>query len=189
MKRYRFEHITSSGRGVLFWMPWGFGKWLLRVTVFALCLLVFILLFCLPQDRDDGDDGPIDELHEGDVEITLKWSTADDLDLHCIGPDGEEIFYQKKQSSTGGTLDKDMNVDGGHDGSEAVEHIYWPRHAAPLGDYKISVVLYKKYSRQAKADFSVRFKAEGCRIPVDTILYETVVRQGEVNLIGTFRVE
>lgn len=185
MRRYNLNHITDSGRKPLFWNPWGFWKWFWRVLVFALCLGLFLLLFCIPVDRTKTE---VIELHEGDVEITLKWANADDLDLHCIDPDGEEIYFSHKHSRSGGELDHDMNVGGGLDGREAIEHIYWPHNGAPSGRYKVSVVLYKKCSHLQVSEFSVRFKATGCATPVDTTIHRTYGSSRVVE-IGTFNID
>lgn len=195
MRRYKLDYIVHSGREPLFWEPWGFWKWLLCVICFAACLTIFLLLFCIPHGTQGSDRHTYPEqetgivLHDGDVEITLRWATADDLDLHCIGPDGEEIYFSKKQSSSGGALDKDMNVNGGRDGTYAVEHIYWPPQQAPMGNYTIFVVLYRKYSLLPKSDFTVRFKAEGCTSPIDTTVRGSVTYYRRTSETITFTVE
>jgi len=44
----------------------------------------------------------------GDVQISLLWNSAADLDLACIDPLGEEVDCGRP-SSSGGTVDVDMN--------------------------------------------------------------------------------
>jgi hypothetical protein len=46
----------------------------------------------------------------GDLQVSLMWNNRNDLDLHCIGPDGERIFHDFRKSRTGGELDVDMNA-------------------------------------------------------------------------------
>lgn len=112
-------------------------------------LILALTLFLFPR-------GP--KIHSGDVEVFLEWRTADDLDLHCIGPDGVMINFDNKTSPSGGHLDVDMNVGGGRDGRKAVEHIYWPKGRAPKGNYKVLVHLYQRYSFNLKSSYKVTVK-------------------------------
>ena len=48
-------------------------------------------------------------LGRGTVQITLRWTGRNDLDLHVIDPTGAEIFWDNKQSASGGLLDVDSN--------------------------------------------------------------------------------
>ena len=150
-------------------MPWGILTWCVYAILFLLMLLLFILLFCLPDvfiyilipllialPFFLFPRGP--RLHTGDVEVFLEWKTSDDLDLHCMGPDGVMINFDNKNSSSGGHLDVDMNVGGGKDGRRAVEHIYWPKGRAPKGHYKVLVHLYQKYSDHNKISYKVTVK-------------------------------
>ena len=82
----------------------------------------------------------------GAIEIALMWHSFNDLDLHCIDPSGEEIWFGHRESRLAGKLDIDMNV-GGRGGSrsseEPIEHIRWPKGQAPVGKYEVFVNHYK----------------------------------------------
>ena len=41
--------------------------------------------------------------------VSLMWDNYNDLDLHCTGPNREEIFYDNRKGKIG-ELDVDMNV-------------------------------------------------------------------------------
>ncbi len=76
-----------------------------------------------------------------DIRASLLWNNRNDLDLHVITPDGEEIFYAHKREDNGhGWLDVDMNVRGETD--KPVENTRWARGKAKKGKYQIFVRNY-----------------------------------------------
>jgi hypothetical protein len=76
----------------------------------------------------------------GDVQISLVWFNENDLDLHCIDPNGEEISYRHPRSASGGELDVDANREGRPITTTPVENIYWKN--APRGRYRVFVNHY-----------------------------------------------
>ena len=74
----------------------------------------------------------------GDVQVTLAWDVDSDVDLHVVGPDGEEIYYGNRESASGGELDLDSNADCEIDGVRN-ENITWPVGQAPRGTYTVRV--------------------------------------------------
>jgi len=97
----------------------------------------------------------------GDIQISLFWKNYNDLDLHCIDPRGEEIFFSNKRSSlTGGELDVDRNAQMPYTATP-VENIYWPAGGAPPGLYRISVVHYALHGGADPTAFTVRTVARG----------------------------
>ena len=74
----------------------------------------------------------------GDVQVTLAWDVNSDVDLHVVPPGGDEIFYGRRRSSTGGELDLDSNAGCQIDGVRN-ENITWPVGAAPRGLYTVRV--------------------------------------------------
>jgi uncharacterized protein YfaP (DUF2135 family) len=74
----------------------------------------------------------------GDVQVTLSWDRDSDVDLHVIAPGGDEIYYGRPQSPTGGTLDLDSNAGCEIDGVRN-ENITWPTGRAPRGQYSVRV--------------------------------------------------
>lgn len=92
-----------------------------------------------PPDTAPPDTAPPDTtgpLGTGDVQITLSWGGGVDLDLHVVGPDGEEIYYSSRTSSSGGQLDQDATSGC----SNCVENVFWPTGGAPPGEYQVWVV-------------------------------------------------
>lgn len=91
-----------------------------------------------PQQTPEECEEPEPELGTGDVQITLRWDSSADLDLHVTEPDGTKIWYSDKgPTSTGGRLDVDSNV--GCDEEVSVENVYWPTGQMPLGHYTVEV--------------------------------------------------
>ncbi len=82
-------------------------------------------------------------LGTGDVQVTLRWETSADLDLHVVDPWGEEIYYSHQRSQSGGELDVDANAACRTQYYSPVENVYWPTGGAPYGTYVVSVVNYR----------------------------------------------
>ncbi|HXI19889.1 MAG TPA: hypothetical protein VNH46_02315 [Gemmatimonadales bacterium] len=77
----------------------------------------------------------------GDIQVSVSWSGASDVDLHVKEPSGEETYYGHLQSSTGGTLDLDSNPACNLDNVNN-ENIVWPLGRAPHGTYTVEVHYY-----------------------------------------------
>jgi hypothetical protein len=124
------------------------------------------------QPSDAADPTPVeavrlvDRLKEasaqsGDVQLSLFWNNYNDLDLHCIDPAGEHIWYRNRIStSTGGTLDVDQNARLPFHAA-AVENIYWPVGGAPGGQYKVFVTYYAPHGGADPTQYTVRTVVQG----------------------------
>jgi len=82
---------------------------------------------------------------DGVLRASLSWGNYDDLDLHCVEPDGNIISFRKKQSYfSGGSLDVDMNAGGGTTRTP-VENIIWTdQNRMKAGIYKVMVHNFSK---------------------------------------------
>lgn len=99
----------------------------------------------------------------GDVQVSLSWENFNDIDLHVITPAGERIFFAARQSSCRGALDVDMNA-GGPQSREPVENIFWPKRAAPNGEYQVFVHHYARRDPAVdKTAFDVHVLVKGVR--------------------------
>ncbi|MEA5462328.1 hypothetical protein [Leptothoe sp. PORK10 BA2] len=74
-------------------------------------------------------------LQTGDVQVTLRWNTEDDLDLLVFDPTGNAIDFASPTSPSGGKLDVDANGFCETQAFSPVENIFWPTGGAPGGDY------------------------------------------------------
>lgn len=98
-----------------------------------------------------------EEAQSGDVQISLMWNNINDLDLHCVDPNGEKIFYDHKRAKSGGELDVDMNA-GAPFSRQPVENIYWPPDGAPAGRYRVYVNHYRVHDRINTTRYTVGVK-------------------------------
>ena len=93
----------------------------------------------------------------GFITVSLMWNNYNDLDLHCIGPNSEEIFYDNPEGKLG-ELDVDMNT--GHNRSrEPVENLYFPKRVS--GKYQILVSHHSNKGGKDPTPFTVLIRVEG----------------------------
>lgn len=94
----------------------------------------------------------------GTLKINLKWNTIDDLDLHVFDPSGYEIYYAQKEHDCDGVkgqLDVDANASSPYTRTPQ-ENIFWEEGKnAPIGRYKVQVVLYSKRDNVNTIPFTV----------------------------------
>jgi hypothetical protein len=74
----------------------------------------------------------------GDIQVSVSWTGASDVDLHAIEPGGTEIYFGNLTSASGGTLDLDSNPACNLDNKNN-ENIVWPLGRAPNGTYTVKV--------------------------------------------------
>jgi hypothetical protein len=100
----------------------------------------------------EGNAGPYQRLQvelvhsgTGDVKVTLSFDRLHDLDLHVIEPSGDEIYYERTVTGSGGQLDLDS---GSHcmPSPANSENVFWPPGGAPAGTYKVSVQNFQQCS-------------------------------------------
>ena len=83
-------------------------------------------------------------LGTGDVQVTLRWQTVDDLDLAVVDPSGERADYTNTRVTSGGELDVDSNAGCGENNTSPVENIFWPTGGGATGDYTVEVNLFSR---------------------------------------------
>lgn len=132
---------------------------------------------------------------DGILRFSIQWNDLDydanDLDAHCVEPDGSEIYYRTKKSfSTKGELDVDIIHP--ISGKPAVENIVYPsRRNMVAGTYRFYVYQYS--NRGGRKGFRAELAVDGQVINFD---YDKELRQGEavevadviLNQNGTFTV-
>lgn len=95
----------------------------------------------------------------GDVQISVSWTGASDVDLRVIDPSGEEVFFGNLSSASGGTLDLDSNAACSIDNVNN-ENVVWPVGGAPRGEYRV-IVDYWSDCGVPRSDYVVTIQAEG----------------------------
>ena len=103
--------------------------------------------------------------HTGSIMIGLLWHNDNDLDLHCVDPSGEEIYFGHKTSRSGGKLDIDCNVGPPYQNPGA-EHIYWESGHFPTGTYKVFVKNYANHGGADPTAFEAEILAQDQHIPI-----------------------
>jgi hypothetical protein len=77
---------------------------------------------------------------DADLCCRLAWNNFDDLDLHMIEPNGNEIYFRDRESyTTGGMLDVDMNAGRGTTRSPVENIFYKSKSKMKEGVYKLVV--------------------------------------------------
>ena len=125
---------------------------------------------------EEGTVEPV--LQTGDVQVTLRWNTSDDLDLIVIDPAGDIVDFGSPTSPSGGQLDVDANGFCQTQNFSPVENIFWPTGAAPNGQYLAYVTLAIPCSLEtlASTDITAANNAyEGLTVPYTL----TILNQGE----------
>ena len=78
----------------------------------------------------------------GKLQVSLSWDLLNDIDLHLVQPDSQEIYYGNPQSTQGGFLDLDSNPGCAID-SVNNENITYPDTATVVaGTYTVRVDFY-----------------------------------------------
>jgi Uncharacterized protein conserved in bacteria (DUF2135) len=113
---------------------------------------------------DLGEVCSEERLGTGDIQITLRWGTSDDLDLAVVAPNDEEVSYHNRVVSSSGELDVDANASCQPEDTTAIpiENVYWPDTQAPSGKYKIAINLFERCSSNtAPIPFTLRVLNHG----------------------------
>jgi TPR repeat protein len=129
----------------------------------------------VPPPSPDADAARVQAVggQSGRLQIILAWDDRNDLDLHVVCPNGEEISYNNKRAG-GGELDVDAaGVDS------PAENI---RFEAPEpGRYQIFVVFYNA-SAVSQSPFRVTIRRQG---QPDQVIPGIARQQGERQLVQT----
>ncbi len=107
----------------------------------------FVLLFAIMSESGnicDLQELPVQrvEAKVGKLQVSLSWDQLNDVDLHLVEPDGEEIYYGNGYSSNDGELDLDSNPGCSIDGINNENIVYGEEAAIETGEYIVRVDFY-----------------------------------------------
>ncbi len=80
----------------------------------------------------------------GELQVSVTWDAASDVDLHLVEPGGEEIYYGNTTSDAGGELDLDSNAGCSIDNVNNENITY--ASAPPVGEYIVRVDYWSECS-------------------------------------------
>lgn len=132
--------------------------------------------------RPGGPSGLINQqattLGTGDVQVTLRWEGAADLDLSVRSPAGDEVSFINNDEASGGKLDVDANSGCFSQMNSPVENVFWPAGEGIPGTYTASVGHFSHCDDNAAPDQSTPFT-------LDVSLYgEVQSYTGTLSLFG-----
>lgn len=125
----------------------------------------------------------------GDLCCRLAWDYDDDLDLHLVEPNQNEIYYNRKSSFNGGQLDVDANAGGHRSTTNPVENIFYTdRRRMQEGRYRLYVHNYSRQGRDSRGNTLPQgFEAEIDYLgQVYAFSYDKALRTNEIIHIAAF---
>jgi hypothetical protein len=155
-----------------------------EITVDDLCDLFPDDPDCAGSGRPPGG-GTEPELGTGDVQVTLRWGSAADLDLAVTDPTGSTVDFETRTSATGGSLDVDSNAACDGTTSSGVENVFWPEGQAPDGVYTATVTHYDSCGAGGPQSFELTFRIAGSAVA----LQPASIERGDGRTTATYQVE
>jgi uncharacterized protein YfaP (DUF2135 family) len=111
-------------------------------------------------------------LATGDIQVTLNWDAAVDLDLWVTDPSGETVMYDHPFAASGGRLDRDAYPDCVFT-EVPPENTVWDE-TAPSGEYLVTVHVYDMCGESAVAfELTVVIGGEVILVVDDVVLTAT----------------
>jgi hypothetical protein len=97
----------------------------------------------------------------GTLQVSCSWDQPNDVDLHLVEPNTEEIYYGMEQSANGGILDIDSNAGCYLDYVNNENITYSAESIVEGGNYIVRVDLYSNCDVPANTNFSVTARYQG----------------------------
>ncbi len=101
------------------------------------------------------------EAGTGRLQVSCSWDKSNDVDLHLVEPNGEEIYYGNDYSANGGDLDVDSNADCYLDYINNENITYSDDAIIESGKYTVRVDFYSNCSVATNTNFIVTTRYNG----------------------------
>lgn len=106
-------------------------------------------------------------LPAGDIQISLTWSTAADLQLLVRDPSGDAVFDDTPIVPSGGRLVASGNVNCTRTQTTPVSYIYWPQGFARAGSYEVEVWYQNQCNDPNPVEFTLSIVVNGKLVYTD----------------------
>jgi len=130
------------------------------------------------------------QLPEGNIEVTLIWNTAADLQLLVRDPAGDSVFDDVTSIRSGGRLGAAGNANCVPATSTTpVSYIYWPTNIAPrAGSYEVDVWFQNECNDTTPISFTLYVSAGGRQVLTESISTNQPFLQGE-HFVTSFTID
>ncbi len=116
------------------------------------------------------DDVQALDLPAGNIEVTLVWNSAADLQLLVRDPAGESVFDDAPQIRSGGALGAAGNVNCTVADTTPVSYIYWPQTITPrAGAYEVDVWFQNECNDTTAVNFTLYITVGGQQVSVQSL--------------------
>ncbi|MFH1810404.1 MAG: hypothetical protein ABIJ09_16805 [Pseudomonadota bacterium] len=102
----------------------------------------------------------VQQVGTGELQVSLSWSTATDVDLHLVEPGGQDIYWDDMTSASGGELDLDSNPGCRMDNVNN-ENITYANGTPASGHYIVRVDYWSACAESGTTDFVVTVNIRG----------------------------
>jgi hypothetical protein len=101
------------------------------------------------------------EAGTGKLQISCSWDRLNDIDLHLVEPNGQEIYYGEDVSNNGGFLDVDSNAGCSIDNINNENITYGDTAVVENGNYIVRVDLYSNCDVESNTNVVVTARYNG----------------------------
>jgi hypothetical protein len=138
------------------------------------------------NDIDENCDGADLIVGDGQIRVTLIWGNDDDLDLFVTDPTGERVWYRNRTAASGGTLDRDdnINVCGTDAEPGGVENTIWPNFNT-TGTYTVQLSSFRDCQVGTATTYTIQVFVDSQLVHTETGTVDSASGTGDT-VVDTF---